>query len=176
NNCVLSKTVSVGIYQLPNITIVPSSTRICIGESATMNANGATSYQWSTGASTSSITVSPTVNVVYNYSVVGVDNNSCTASANINLSVDACVGVTELNKVGLAVGVYPNPNNGEFTVELKNGLISNIVVTDVTGRVVLNSKTDSDKVNVNLNTFANGVYYVQVVSEGNSSVVKVVKQ
>jgi hypothetical protein len=49
-------------------------------------------------------------------------------------------------------------------------------VTDVTGRVVLTQSSLDDKMNVNINTLANGVYYLKVKSDNAVDVIKVVKQ
>jgi len=43
--------------QLTNVTISASSSSVCAGGSTTLTASGATSYVWSTGATTASITV-----------------------------------------------------------------------------------------------------------------------
>jgi len=72
--------------------------------------------------------------------------------------------------------LYPNPNSGIFTVELKNGLNKTIQVTDLTGRIVLEDNSSADKFNVDINTLANGVYYVKIISNNASSVLKVIKQ
>ena len=74
------------------------------------------------------------------------------------------------------VKVYPNPNAGEFTVELDNGLNKSIEVTDLTGRVILVSTTKEDKATINISTFAKGVYYVKVQSNNSVEVIKVIKQ
>lgn len=59
----------------PTINIVGNNI-ICNGTSATLTANGATSYLWSNGPTTASINVNPIATT--SYSVVGVDANGCT--------------------------------------------------------------------------------------------------
>jgi gliding motility-associated-like protein len=51
------------------ITILVNSPSICLGQTATITATGATAYNWSTGATTSSISVSPVSTT--NYTVTG---------------------------------------------------------------------------------------------------------
>ncbi|MCO6500738.1 MAG: T9SS type A sorting domain-containing protein [Vicingus serpentipes] len=59
-------------YYVDDISIIPQApqitatqTTICEGESVTLSATGAASYLWSNGATTSSITVSPTTTTTY---------------------------------------------------------------------------------------------------------------
>ena len=46
---------------------------VCFGGTTTLTASGGTNYQWNTGATTQTITVSPTTST--NYTVTVSDNN-----------------------------------------------------------------------------------------------------
>src|SRR6218665_3370915 len=59
---------------------------ICAGSSATISTNAVSNYNWSTGANTSSIVVSPTVTTTYTLSATSSSN--CVASAAITITVD----------------------------------------------------------------------------------------
>ncbi|GAB3739000.1 hypothetical protein GCM10028816_44470 [Spirosoma lituiforme] len=67
----------------PSVSISPTAQTICQGQSATFTAQGADAYQWSTGATTASISVS----VAGPYSVTGTNSNGCSATASATLSV-----------------------------------------------------------------------------------------
>lgn len=68
------------------ITATPSSTA-AIGNSVTLTASGATSYTWSTGATSTSIVVAPTTSSS-NYSVTGLTGSrSGTATATVTITV-----------------------------------------------------------------------------------------
>ena len=56
------------------ISITTTSTSICFGSSIKLHANGGSNYLWSTGATTDSITVSPTTTTTY--SVTGICNGN----------------------------------------------------------------------------------------------------
>lgn len=58
---------------------------ICIGESATLTASGGGTYQWDTGPSTPSISVSPASSTTY---TVTVTNLGCSASDNVLVTVN----------------------------------------------------------------------------------------
>jgi len=67
----------------PNI---PGPTTLCAGLSMTLGVSGAyTTYVWSEGSTSSTITVSPTTNTTY--SVTVSDINGCTGTDNINITV-----------------------------------------------------------------------------------------
>lgn len=75
----------VSIYPLPVINLDHRSL-LCKGEARVLNAGtGYTSYQWSTGASTASITVQ----ALGLYSVTVTDNNGCKGSDSTRISVIA---------------------------------------------------------------------------------------
>ncbi|MFO0435309.1 MAG: hypothetical protein ACK5ZT_08690, partial [Sphingobacteriaceae bacterium] len=64
--------VNVTVNALPSVTITPSNSSVCSGNSATLTVTGANTYSWSNSATTSVIVVSPTVNTTY--SVIGSAN------------------------------------------------------------------------------------------------------
>jgi len=84
NNCSSITEVTVFINDLPNI-IVNEHVVIVEGESTMLTASGSDNYEWSTGETTDSITVSPTETTTYFVSTVGV--NGCSNSVNVTVIV-----------------------------------------------------------------------------------------
>lgn len=84
-NC--TDTASVTISVLPPVTasVSGSNSTICSGASATLTASGGTIYSWSSGQTTSSITVSPATST--NYTVI-VSNGSCADTATASIAVN----------------------------------------------------------------------------------------
>ena len=76
-------TVSVNVNQRPMADAGPDM-KICDGEVVTLNAQGGGQYRWSTGASNSSINVSPTSSSSYS---VTVTQNGCTDTDIVNVEV-----------------------------------------------------------------------------------------
>jgi hypothetical protein len=86
----------------PTVTAVSSNTAICAGSSATLTANGANTYSWSTTATTSNTSVSPTVTTLY--TVVGTGTNGCTGTATVNLNVNPTPTVAIAGPTAVCVG------------------------------------------------------------------------
>ena len=57
NGCKNSKAITVTVNAIPTVAV--NSATICAGKSVLLNASGATSFNWSNSATTSSISVSP---------------------------------------------------------------------------------------------------------------------
>jgi hypothetical protein len=88
NGCFASAVTQVTVNQLPPVTISSSTTQVCVGQSATLTAGGATSFSWTPGGSTTAVfVVTPTINTVF--LVVGKDNNNCTKTAAQTINVNA---------------------------------------------------------------------------------------
>lgn len=183
NGCSASAIVQVIVNPLPSVQAAVLPAQICAGETATLQPATTTAglnYSW---VSPTMYVPAPTAIVVGNPSLLGTvmytlnatNSNGCTASSAIALTVAGCVGLANVDGTD-ALSVYPNPNNGSFTIELVNGSSKNIQVTDVTGRVVSSTVTSDDKAEINISNLASGVYYVKVQSNNKSEVIKVVKQ
>lgn len=79
NSCSEIKTIQVNVTPMPGVTITGNDT-ICEGQSATLTANatGAVNYNWSTGATSVSISDAPILTTIYS---VTVSTNGCSTPA-----------------------------------------------------------------------------------------------
>lgn len=76
----------VTVNNLPQVTASTPTPDICVGASATLNGNGAVTYNWQPGnLSGSSVTVTPGSSTTY--TVTGTDANGCTATASVLVTV-----------------------------------------------------------------------------------------
>lgn len=97
--CAGTATRTVSVTPTPTITAAVNPTAICRGASATLTANGATTYTWNPGALTgSSAVVSPTSTTLY--TVTG-SNGGCNSTQTVNLIVNP--------NPTLTLGASPNP-------------------------------------------------------------------
>lgn len=82
--CNGTNTANLIVYANPAVSVTTGS--LCFGQNLVLTASGATTYTWSTGVNTQSISVSPGVgNPVFN--VVGTDINGCKDVAAATVSV-----------------------------------------------------------------------------------------
>lgn len=82
--CADTANVTLTTSQQPAISI-SGNTTVCAGQSTTLTASGGTSYSWTTGENTPTITVNPTVTT--SYSVTGTDASGCTGASNVTVTV-----------------------------------------------------------------------------------------
>ena len=81
-----NSTQNISVNSLPVVSAVPSSTMICVGQTATLTASGASTYTWQPGSGTgSSLAVTPTVTTTY--SVTGTATTNCVNTSMLTLSV-----------------------------------------------------------------------------------------
>jgi hypothetical protein len=156
--------------------VTANTPTICQGGSTGVNlfANGASTYSWNTGATTGSITVTPSATTVY--TVMGTSTlTGCSDTKTISVTVVICTGIAgnagQINNLLL----YPNPTSGEFTIELANGLNKTYEINDASGRLLMSGSSDNDRMAVNLNEYAKGVYYVKVKCENVVKVIRLIK-
>ncbi len=104
-----------------------------------------------------------------------VSNESISKSGwDITLSCDSNVGVFEQHKV--AVAIYPNPVITGNTTILTDTPVQNLIIRDITGRILNSSAPMSQKVNVNCN-WPTGIYLFQMKIDGHwiSKKIQVIK-
>gem|GEM_PF-3322584 len=81
----------------------------------------------------------------------------------------ASTGIDNLsNDNSSLVNIYPNPNNGDFTIETGVTTSQLVEVYDLTGRIV-KSQTINGKATINASDLVSGVYNVKIT--GNNSIV-----
>lgn len=99
--CVTTRTMVATVVSPPSITISAASFSICSGNSATLTANGATTYTWASGSGSTSV-VSPTATAT-NYTVIG-SNGVCSTSASANVFVPGNPVVNISGSSGICTG------------------------------------------------------------------------
>jgi gliding motility-associated-like protein len=153
--CTATATTSVSVTTGISLSVNATQTALCIGNTVTITATGASSYTWNPGGSTlSAIVVSPTATTVYS---VSSNNGSCNVIKTVSIQVSntpvlnltnsgaicagnsatlTCTGAPTFtwmpgNLTGSVISVSP-PSNASYTVLAGTGTCSNSAVSDVT--------------------------------------------
>jgi hypothetical protein len=162
-----------------NLTIntVSDITTTTAGITISANNSGA-SYQWLdcnenyapiSGATMQSFT--PTSNGSY---AVQITQDGC-------IDTSACVVVTTVgvleNNFGSSFNVYPNPTNGNFTIDLGDNYNSfTVKMTDLNGRIIQSKEYhNTNLLNLKIDQSA-GVYLLIIESAENKAIVRLIKE
>ena len=161
--CVSQAVATSSLIVNANPTITVNSGFICAGENFTIYPNGANTYSIQGG----NAVVSPTINVTY--TVAGTNSAGCVSQtfATSSLTVNQCVGITNQTMGIGGVSIYPNPNNGEFTIELVSISNTYITIKNVLGQIIKTQKAEFIN-QINLNLFEKGVYFITVMDNNQS--------
>lgn len=76
------------------------------------------------------------------------------------LPADTQTDVASVDKIN-SMKLYPNPSNGNFTVETQPE-DQNLYIYDVTGRLVFDQNLRNTKTHIDINTLSQGIYNVEV--------------
>ena len=83
NGCRVTDTITYEVYPLPILTFLPEPALLCAGESITVSASGAATYQWALDGSTNdALTVSPMQDTTF-YAVTGTSDQGCIATDSV---------------------------------------------------------------------------------------------
>lgn len=162
----------------PTVNITVSRPAICKGETAVLTASVADTYSWSTGATSNTIAISPTLTPgTYNYSVVGTTNEGCSRSKSASISVFACTAIEEAVAGSTGLLAYPNPSEGllnlKFETLYKN---TSLALYDATGRLVISRGVSSTETQLDLQGLAAGLYYLKVRNGDATETLKIVRE
>jgi hypothetical protein len=157
--CAASNTAvsTVTVYSLPNLLVSTSSTFICVGESVTLTASGANTYSWNNGATANIVIVSPMLSTTY--SVSGFDINGCTKAALISQIVSPCTTINHISTSEATFLIYPNPTNGEFTIDTPNE--TDVTIINALGQIIKQQYLIEGQNKIDLNEHAKGIYFMK---------------
>lgn len=89
------------------------------------------------------------------------------------VTVSVTLGVNEFSNSNFSI--YPNPTEGLITLE-HTGIISEITVSNLLGQDILNFSPQASRVEVDLSSFAKGVYLVTVSANRYSKTIRIIRE
>ncbi|MFW6095865.1 MAG: T9SS type A sorting domain-containing protein, partial [Bacteroidota bacterium] len=85
-----------------------------------------------------------------------------------------------INQEELSVNVYPNPGNGNYSIELDSEMNEsiNVMVFNAVGKLVYQKKyqNPSSKETINITNQNDGIYFLKVTSNKTEKVIKLIKE
>ncbi|MBK8369069.1 MAG: T9SS type A sorting domain-containing protein [Bacteroidetes bacterium] len=163
------KVVTVTVNALPVVTLANITSPLCVANASVALAGTPSGGTYS-GAGVSGASFNPSVSgagtftVTYNYT----DVNSCSAVASKTVMVSSCTSLTEAIEVNTDINIYPNPNNGDFTILIPTK--GTYTIVNAIGQIVETIELKEDAQQINVSGLSQGMYYVI----GKTSKVKVV--
>ncbi|WP_341900397.1 PKD domain-containing protein [Fluviicola taffensis] len=167
-------TYSVTINALPTVALGNFS-QVCVYNPAFALTGGTPAGGSYSGTGVSGGNFNPstaglgTKTITYAYT----DANGCANTATNSIVVDACLGLGD-NEIA-TISVYPNPTDGKLT-------LSNVVentsfnIVSVSGQVVLNGVVSNTANTIDLSSFENGIYVLQLTQEQGLQTIRIVKK
>lgn len=153
-----------------NVSVNPSpilsitgNTVLCTGETGIITVSGANAYAWSNGATSNSITINNTPNS-YNYTVTGTGTNACTANATVQVLINACTNVAQIEHYNLYV--YPNPALTVLHINANNQLIGKTLkVYDLQSKLIYEFVL-ADLNTIKITDWPKGIYLLKIAEAG----------
>jgi hypothetical protein len=167
--CSSTGSVTVTVSPDPTVQIVSTRTTICKGEKTVLTASGGTAFVWTNlTPTTASVQVNPTnLSLPTTYMVTVTDLNGCVGTATINVKVNACTGVNERENEEDLIAVFPNPNNGNFIIQLKCNM--NLLLINQFGQVIKELNfTEENRFRQNIQELSSGIYFIRGIHNGSA--------
>ena len=159
-------TLTVVVQPLPNLTFSGHNLVLCEGDSTSILVNGASSYSWSSGAQTSSITFIASGST--NYTVLGTNTlTGCSTNAVVQVSVSTCTGIKQNTDFTSSFQFFPNPVIDLLYLNIENAseTLYTLSVLDALGRELWRHSTHSSSVTIDVHDFTGGLYFLRVNNE-----------
>ena len=162
--------IIITIDSLPVVDLA-NDTSICNTCSITLDAGtGFTSYSWSTGENTQTITVDS----VGTYIVQIIDSNGCSNIDSITISFLPTNIIDDKSHTNENIKIYPNPNNGTYTIlQTINNKPWSFSLHDILGRLIYQKENISDsQYIIDISEQPNGMYFVKVIPHNKTALVR----
>lgn len=168
-------TVSMDVIYTNQLTINPSGTiDIDEGDSVTIVAstNGLTGHEWSTGETTTEITVSDA-----GYYTVTAFDGTCNQTVGIDVNVNPVNSIQELSLDNF--NIFPNPTNSDFIVSWESeSKVESLMIYDLQGKLLREVPVNNNVKRKTVSTvgLSSGLYFVVLTNGTNSVQKKLIKQ
>lgn len=170
NGCSGSDQVEVSVLPLPIVDLVAIDTTCVDAGNVTLSGSPAGGTYSGPGVSGDQFDPNSAGEGIFDILYSFTDANGCQGTATHTINVQSCSAIHE-NELE-SVNVYPNPTNGEFTIQLEGEF--EFEVHDARGRVVQRGE-GMNTTQMDLTEMEVGVYFLHITNNIGQKVVRVVK-
>ncbi|MBE0640914.1 MAG: T9SS type A sorting domain-containing protein, partial [Bacteroidales bacterium] len=168
NGCTNINNTIVNVNPKPVVYAGPDQS-VCENHTVTLDAGtGFDNYLWSNGVPQQVIQVDSTGvgigTIIYS---VTVTLDGCAAMDEVVVEFMPCPGLDELSAESIEINVFPNPNDGRFTVTVKGfeGSVDLLILNNI-GQTVVNEKLNHSSNSLfsrdyDLSSFPPGMYFLR---------------
>ena len=107
-----------------------------------------------------------------NGEVVSVEMNYTFIATEDRVLIANFIFTEGIGENSIAANVYPNPTQGEITLEGEG--LNHVRIVNAYGQTVYNAKVESEQVRIDLSNVAKGIYMMHIEAEGGQTVRKIV--
>jgi hypothetical protein len=158
------------------INYAPSNIQVTLNQGAfTVSAQNAGTYAWMDCATNTlipgetSATFTPTLSGSY----AAIVSNGCGSDTTTCEPIEV-QGISEMNNELMVV--YPNPSVGIFNVVSKGSTIHEIYLYSIKGELLSRKTYNANEITLDLSDFAQGTYMLQVTTNQQSNMFRLIKQ
>ncbi|TND08827.1 MAG: hypothetical protein FD123_1681 [Bacteroidetes bacterium] len=164
NGCTNSDTISVTINTPPTASGSASSATVCLNDAAVSLTGTPAGGTWS-GPGVTGSTFNPLTagNGAQTATYIYTDGNGCSDTATVIITVNPCTGLAEQNAANV-FQLYPNPNNGTFTVALNSASSVELTIYDAQGKLVLTRPVQAHA-RESVTLAEAGLYTISIITE-----------
>lgn len=116
--------------------------------------------------------ITPTTSTVNTYTVYYTTNGTCPSTDSTTITITICTGLDEI--ATKEVNIYPNPNQGNFMIDVADFNGVTLTIVDALGKEIINQNLNSSRTNVDLSNFKQGVYIVKLKGDNINITKKVI--
>jgi hypothetical protein len=171
--------VQLTVHKLPHVFLGPD-TSIILSDTLILESNAEyASYLWNTSETTGSIEAIGNEAGEYNYWLRVADENGCSNSDTIVVTVDRPDYIYE-ESFAQAISIYPNPARDHINIKFANGNRSDvdIEIYSQSGSLVFKKSVSIENINeqVSLDRLPEAIYLIKIRIGNSERVFKIIKQ
>jgi PKD repeat protein len=181
NECEYSDEIDIVFNDVLDVNIeAPDGTTICRGTEFLLAALGGQNYIWNNIFMGDNYIISENTTGTKNYYVSFQNDNGCNSIDSIEIQIIDCSSIDELNENSIVL--FPNPNNGDFTVfhKANQDKVQLINLFDTRNRLIETRKVKYSNNQLiekfNVNSISKGIYFIELIGQQDKHYQKIIVQ